>query len=99
MAKKKELLTSLPSNPNDCLKINNAVEEILASLTRIADEKSFQKDVYDRMEEEVGIDRKVVKLIVSEREGGTASSKIEELSNAVEANDHLAELARKARTY
>lgn len=76
-------------NKEERVSIDNAVEEVLQSLSRQDREKELRKDIVDRMKEEFGLDSKVFNTIVKERVNDKVSEQVAELQTALELNDDL----------
>jgi len=55
----------VPSSPADRQKIKDAVEELSNSLVRMDSERDFQKDVCDRIKDEVGLNPKFLKKLAN----------------------------------
>lgn len=85
------------STTEDKIKLNNAIEEARGSLIRIDDEKSFQRDVAARMQEELGVPKSDFNQLVKERYKDKGSETIGKLQPLVDFNEELVELARKLK--
>lgn len=75
--------------PEQKKNIDDAVEEMLQSLSRQDREKELRKDIVDRMKEEFGLDGKVFNTIVKERVNDKVSEQVAELQTALDLNDEL----------
>lgn len=84
------------STNEDKMKLDAAIEEAKQSMQQIEDQKSFQKDVADRMKEELGIPPADFKALARERFKDGATDQIHKLQPLVELNEELLELRRKA---
>ena len=84
------------NNPMDALKVNSAVNEIVVALQRIADQKSFIKDVQDRMEEELEFPKAELTRLANERYKDSQTDVLFKAQEIVELNERLMELGRKA---
>lgn len=84
------------SSPADKLKLNGAVSEITQAFQRIADQKSFIKDVQERMEEELGFPKADLLKLANERYKDAQSNILERAQEIVDLNEELVEIGRKA---
>ena len=85
-------------SPEVMTKLDNAVNECVTSMMRIEHEKDFQKDVVDRMKEEIdGFKPADFNALVRERLNEKISEKIAKLESVVELNDALIEHRRKTK--
>lgn len=85
-------------SPEVMTKLDNAVNECVTSMMRIEHEKDFQKDVVDRMKEEIdGFKPADFNALVKERLNDKISEKIAKLESVVELNDALIEHRRKMK--
>jgi hypothetical protein len=55
----------IPSSIEDRKKIKDAVEEMSNSMVRVSAERDFQKDVCDRIKDEVGLAPKYLKKLAT----------------------------------
>jgi hypothetical protein len=53
------------TNPEDLKKLFNGVKEISNSMTRTDAEKDYQKDVIDRMADELSVEKKYVRKLAA----------------------------------
>lgn len=53
------------TNPDDLKKLFNSIKEISNSMTRADAEKDYQKDVIDRMADELGVEKKYIRKLAS----------------------------------
>lgn len=70
-------------------KLDGAVRESMDSLIRAAAEKDLQKDIADRMEEELGIKKADYNALVRERFEDKSSKLLEKHEEIVELNEEL----------
>lgn len=61
LLKLQETIDMMLSNPKDKEKLKAAVKEMSDSMTRIDAERDLQKDIVDKIADEVGIEKKHVK--------------------------------------
>lgn len=87
----------MPSSPADQEKILNAAREICDSRVRQSAEADFQKDVCDRLKEELDIKPADLKGIAAEFYADTASKNVDKFQNYVDAVDVLREIERKKK--
>ena len=58
-------IMALISNPADKKKLEDAVVELSNSMTRVDAERDLQKDIVDRIADEVGVEKKYVKKLAT----------------------------------
>lgn len=83
------------NNPMDALKLNGAVEEIVVAYQKIADLKSFIKDVQDRMEEELEFPKADLLKLANERYKDSQSEVLFKAQEILDLNERLIEIGRK----
>lgn len=59
------VILEMLTNPKDKEKLQNAIQELSNSMTRIDAERDFQKDAVDKVADETGVDKKYIKKLAS----------------------------------
>jgi len=85
-------------NQKELIQINDAVTECVNSLIRIDGEKQFMKDVAERLNDELGLEKALFNRVVKERFDSKVSKNVEKLEESVEFNEELLTAARNANT-
>jgi len=76
------------STPQDKEKLLNSIKEMSNSMTRVDAEKDFQKDVIDKVNDELGLEKKYIRKLASiyhKQNFTVVQSEMEEVQELYEA--------------
>lgn len=84
------------SDPASLTKLNGMIDEATQAHQKIDDLKSFIKDVADRAQEELGVQKAEFNQWVKERHAGDIGKKLEKLQTLADDYDRLEAARRNA---
>lgn len=82
-------MVELMLNPDQWVALDKALDEGMDSMTRSEAEKSFRKDISDRVKEELGVKPADYNQLLGERHNGKATDAITKLEEVLEVTEQI----------